>query len=185
LATRHNPYGVGVVANSDRKRIAAAGDDPRQQALFGAAYAVAVAARAASGQIDRLTLAAPSGPFGLVDGEGQPRPVAAVNSLLAVAAGAACWQTDCGHSGLAAIAFGEAGNRSALVANLTAEPIDLDVPPQFHAASILEANGEWTAIGIGNHRVEIAAYRVVQLQADKLQPDRMARVPSLFHFPLA
>ncbi|MDF3178521.1 MAG: hypothetical protein E5X23_10720 [Mesorhizobium sp.] len=74
IGLRHNPYGEAVAANPGNNRVPAAGTDPRQRALFGAAFAVGVAARAAETAAARLILAAPTGPFGLLNEDGSRRP---------------------------------------------------------------------------------------------------------------
>ena len=63
IAMRHNPYGADVAANPANVRLPAAGDDPRHGALFGAAFAVGVAAQVTAAGVDHLVLAAPTGRF--------------------------------------------------------------------------------------------------------------------------
>ena len=48
IGVRHNPYGVATQSNPSNGRVPSATIDPRQSALFGAAYAVAAAAQAAA-----------------------------------------------------------------------------------------------------------------------------------------
>lgn len=71
------------VANPDGRRICMAENDPRQGSLFGAAFALGHAATAAAHGIDALTLAAPSGPFGMVGDGRLSRPIAWVVAGLA------------------------------------------------------------------------------------------------------
>jgi hypothetical protein len=108
--------------------------------LFGAAFAVGVAARAAAAGVDRLILAAPSGPFGLLDGPGRRRPLQAVHAALAAAAAAERYAVFADHPGIAAVAFGKPGAVRILVANLTCDPIDVSPPPRANFLGIVDAN---------------------------------------------
>jgi len=66
IGMRFNPYGAGTVDNPDNRRVAMAMVDPRQRALFNAAWSLGYVARAAVGGVDGLCLSAPTGPFGIV-----------------------------------------------------------------------------------------------------------------------
>jgi D-apionolactonase len=66
LAMRWNPYGKAPIANPENRRLAMATNDPRQQGLFGAAWHLGVVAQAARSGVEALTLAAPTGAFGMV-----------------------------------------------------------------------------------------------------------------------
>lgn len=66
IGMRYNPYGKTVESNAANVRTAFAHQDPRQRALFGAAFAVGYLARAAEAGIEMICLGAPTGPFGLV-----------------------------------------------------------------------------------------------------------------------
>jgi hypothetical protein len=65
IGMRQNPYGSRVMPNPQRERIAMAGFDPRQQALFGAAWLAGYAAALAGARIETLTLGALTGVRGL------------------------------------------------------------------------------------------------------------------------
>lgn len=67
IGMRSNPYGASVAANRAQVREAMAGKDPRHRGLFGAAWAVGVLASTHGSAVEALCLAAPSGPFGIVD----------------------------------------------------------------------------------------------------------------------
>ncbi|MGF6875178.1 D-apionate lactonase [Paraburkholderia sp. MM5477-R1] len=67
IGMRQNPYGSRVMPNPDAERIAMAGADPRQQALFGAAWLVGYAAALAEAGLDTFTLGALTGPRGLAE----------------------------------------------------------------------------------------------------------------------
>lgn len=125
IGLRHNPYGEAVAANPGNTRVPAAGTDPRQRALFGAAFAVGVAARAAETAAERLILAAPTGPFGLLNEEGSRRPLQAVHAQIAEAAGVERYRISSDWPGVAAIAFRRGNTIRVLAANLTPVPIDI------------------------------------------------------------
>jgi hypothetical protein len=62
-------------------------EDPRQTALFGAAWYLAAIAYAAGGGADRLTLCEAAGPRGIVAEDGTPYPLYSLLSALGVATG--------------------------------------------------------------------------------------------------
>lgn len=66
IAARDNPYGAASVANPDNGRVCLAAMDPRQRALFGAAWTLGYAAAFARGGVEALALAETTGPRGLV-----------------------------------------------------------------------------------------------------------------------
>ncbi|XWN30305.1 MAG: hypothetical protein ROR55_22900 [Devosia sp.] len=74
IAMRFNPYGAGTLPNPDGKRLAMAEADPRQFALFNAAWTLGYLARAAAGGVDGVCLHGPVGPFGLVHAKGSGAP---------------------------------------------------------------------------------------------------------------
>jgi hypothetical protein len=67
IGMRQNPYGSRVVPNPQRERVAMALADPRQKALFGAAWLVGYAATLSGAKLETLTLGALTGPRGLAD----------------------------------------------------------------------------------------------------------------------
>jgi hypothetical protein len=128
IGMRHNPYGASVAANPDRIRKPACGDDPRQGALFGAAFMAGAAAQAAAAGVERLVLAAPTGPFGLLGAAGDARPALAVHAWLSQAAGKPYLAVHTGRPDIAAIAFRDGEDIVLLVANLSGTRIELDLP---------------------------------------------------------
>ncbi|WP_062206019.1 hypothetical protein [Aureimonas sp. AU12] len=70
IGMRQNPYGSRTMANPGRRRIAMAGDDPRQRGLFAAAWLVGIAARLGSSDVAVWTGAAFAGPRGLLSETG-------------------------------------------------------------------------------------------------------------------
>ena len=96
-------------------------NDPRQRALFGAAWAAGYLARAAQGGVDGVTIMAPTGPFGVV-GERGVRPAFRVVQGFAALAGAAVLQTaSSAPQGLLACAGERRGRRALWIVNLTPE----------------------------------------------------------------
>ena len=61
LAMRSNPYGAALVANPDLRRVALAGEDPRQHGLFAAAWTIGYAAALALEGTEMLALHATHG----------------------------------------------------------------------------------------------------------------------------
>jgi hypothetical protein len=75
IGMRSNPYGAALVPNPCHAKIAMTGDDPRQIAPFGAAYAVAAFALAAQAGVEAIALAAPSGRLGMMNADGSLLPI--------------------------------------------------------------------------------------------------------------
>jgi hypothetical protein len=138
IGMRHNPYGPDVASNSARGRVPAAGDDPRHGALFGAAFAVGVAAQAAAAGVDRLILASPTGRFGLFDEAGVRRPLQAVHAALAAAAGAERFEVAVDHPGIAAVAYGFGDGVRILIANLGSDDVEISIPPDMRVVGIVD-----------------------------------------------
>jgi len=87
IGMRSNPYGAGLVANPQGLRRTMADRDPRQRGLFAAAYAIGVAAASALGGVQAIALAAPVGPFGVMeDSPGGLRLFPIFHALRALAA---------------------------------------------------------------------------------------------------
>jgi D-apionolactonase len=74
IGMRSNPYGAAVAANPDRRRIAMAQDDPRQDLTFAAAWALGLLATLAEAGVAEVALAMPDGPLGAIGPQG-PRPI--------------------------------------------------------------------------------------------------------------
>ncbi|UDL88753.1 hypothetical protein LGH82_27130 [Mesorhizobium sp. PAMC28654] len=144
IGMRHNPYGQSVAANPARVRIPAAGEDPRHGALFGAAFAVGVAAQAAATGVDHLVIASPTGSFGLLGPTGNRLPLQAVHAELATAAGAERHQTLVDHPGIAAIAYRFGDDIRVLVANLTPAAVNVSTPPDARLVGVLDETAKLT-----------------------------------------
>lgn len=137
IGMRHNPYGQSVAPNPTRVRMPAAGEDPRHGALFGAAFAVGVAAQASAAGVDHLAIASPTGWFGLLDPTGVRRPIQAVHAELAAAAGAERYQISVDHAGVAAIGYRLGDDIRVLVANLTPSAVNLSLPSGARSVGII------------------------------------------------
>lgn len=72
IGMRSNPYGAAVADNPDHVRQPMAMHDPRHTGLFAAAWAVGAIAATAGHPVEALSIAAPSGPFGIIS---EPQPV--------------------------------------------------------------------------------------------------------------
>lgn len=66
IGMRSNPYGSGIMENSQQNRIAMAEADPRQRGLFAAAWAVGAVAATEGHKVSSLALSALVGPFGAI-----------------------------------------------------------------------------------------------------------------------
>ncbi|WP_051334054.1 hypothetical protein [Mesorhizobium sp. WSM3224] len=161
IGMRHNPYGEAVATNPALSRVPAAGNDPRHGALFGAAFAVGVASRAAAAGVHRLVIAAPAGPFGLLDDHGRRRPLQAVHAELAAAAGTARYEVFVTHPAVSAVAYRLGENIRILVANLSPDAVELLVPPSMHLEGVIDGNANLVR---SIHSWLLDPYRSVLLQ---------------------
>jgi len=66
IGARDNPHGVTYSDNHNNGRICLAKMDPRQRGLFAAAWTLAYVAELVRGGVDRISMAAPSGPLGVI-----------------------------------------------------------------------------------------------------------------------
>jgi hypothetical protein len=157
---RHNPYGAAVAANPARVRLPAAGDDPRHGALFGAAFAVGVATRAAAAGVSHLVMAAPTGRFGLVDEAGGRTPLQAVHAELAAASGGECYGVTSGHDGVSALAYRLGDLIRILVANLTPNDVALSVAHDVQSVETIDQAG---ALSRSRFEPRLRPYRTIVL----------------------
>ncbi|MFT4184985.1 MAG: hypothetical protein QM636_24035, partial [Rhizobium sp.] len=142
IPMRQNPYGSRTMDNPGGERIAMANTDPRHNARFGEAFALAYAASVLDAGLDCLTLSALSGPFGLIASEDEPSPAGGKRPLfhavarLASLAGSpwrACVSSD-PAAVLAFIAAPAKAARQLMLVNITAMPQHLDLA-SFRLAS--------------------------------------------------
>lgn len=160
IGVRHNPYGAATQPNPGNGRVPSATLDPRQGALFGAAYAAAAVVQAALAGVQRLTLAAAAGPFGIAGPAHGDRPIAAVVALAAAAAGAS-GRRIAADAGVYGIAWDAPSGGSGLVANLSPEPVRLDPPTGLATWSLLGADAGWSSARGG--RLELPPFRTARL----------------------
>jgi len=66
IPARDNPYGASTASNPNNQRVCLAKMDPRQRGLFGAAWTLGYVAAFAYGGIEAVTMAAPTGPAGII-----------------------------------------------------------------------------------------------------------------------
>lgn len=162
IGVRHNPYGSASQPNPSSLRVPSATIDPRQSALFGAAYAVAAATQAASSGVETITLGAPTGPFGIVNADGSARPIKAIVAELASAASHGHVLVS-GTPGVYGISYGSGQNLRALVANLAPEPVALALPAGLTESSLLLPDATWSPAQPG--RLALPAWRAALLLA--------------------
>ncbi len=127
IGMRSNPYGADVAKNPDRVRRAMAIEDPRQRGQFAAAWMIGALAATASSRVESLALAAPSGPFGLIDRAGHLYPAFHAFTALAQLQG----QPRLGlktPTGIAGLAVTSGASLHLILSNLSAEPQELALP---------------------------------------------------------
>lgn len=126
IGMRSNPYGADVAENPERTRKAMAMDDPRQQGLFAAAYAVGAFAAATGAGASAIALAAPAGPFGVMDDDGGRFPIFhAVKALARLANKPAIPLSGLGQGLVGIAARDDGGHVQAVIANCSFEPSTL------------------------------------------------------------
>lgn len=156
LAMRQNPYGSKTMDNPDGRRMPMAGSDPRERALFGAAWLLAYAATVANAEaeIEVLTAGPLSGPRGLTgpapssdDGSNQPYPMYYVVQALAQLAGHARLHCSSSAPGklLGIGAVSAHGEHTLWVVNLGAAPQTLRIrggtPHGARLVRVIDAQG--------------------------------------------
>ncbi len=154
IAARDNPYGAATAANPDNQRICLADRDPRHRGLFGAAWTLGYIAAFARGGVEAVTLAAATGPRGLLyrpTDTPQPYfddvkrgfyPLYHVIAGLAAASGKKQIAADSGApTKVASVAYRDAAGPVIWLANLTGEKQTVQVKgfkPGPVAISILD-----------------------------------------------
>ena len=141
IGMRSNPYGAGTVDNVQQNRIAMAGADSRQRALFGAAWAVGAVAATEGYNVSSLALSALVGPFGVIhrreawaqplyQDAGMVYPLFHVVRFLSAMGGSARLSLAALENGIAAVASIEAGNVRLILANLGTKTSSSRLPHQ-------------------------------------------------------
>jgi hypothetical protein len=140
IAARSNPYGKGLVANPDDVRVCLTDRDPRQRGLFNAAWTLGYVAACAYRGAEAVSLGAASGPLGFIHRAGDSAPFfsfidgPAVYPAFPVMAGLGrgrrhtLVEARVSEPGrVAALAWREGGRVVLWLANLTAEPLQVQV----------------------------------------------------------
>ncbi len=142
IGCRDNPYGKSAPLNPDNSRVCLTQVDPRQRGLFNAAWTLAYVAAFARGGIEAVAMGAPTGPFGHIyrrQDHAQPYfdkvdsqtvyPSFHVLAGLAPHSGARLVETALSRKGVVeALAFVADGATALWLANLTAEPVSVELP---------------------------------------------------------
>ena len=139
IGMRSNPHGQRVAPNPERRRRTMTDDDPRQRGIFAAAYAVGVTIAAAFGTIQSLALAAPTGPFGVMEeaaGESRLFPIFHATRALSALSGATVTMLPDLPAGVVGIR-GDGGH--VVVANCSLESKLFRASKPF-AARVLDSN---------------------------------------------
>lgn len=149
IGMRSNPYGADVADNPTQVRQTMARHDPRQCGLFGAAFAVGVLHATQGRAVDCVALAAPVGPFGIV-AQDQPvkrvyydvNPQAVIHPVFHVVRLATRMAkrqrlTVSGlPGGLHAVAAGDGGDWTMMIANLSDQPRSVRLPDEANVRSL-------------------------------------------------
>lgn len=161
-----------VAPNPRCGRVTMAADDPRQQALFGAAFALGLTAVAAAGRVDGLTFASVAGPAGILFPDGRLTPAAVFFQSFASLADAQYLQTGVEHSAdISAVAVQSNRGAHLFLANRSPKRRSVIFPGFLHeAVSLIDAQtlfaGEsgWTAhITAVDDVIDLDAYAVAML----------------------
>ena len=118
IGMRHNPYGAGLNANPDSRKMTMVEHDPRQKEQFAAAWLVGYAAAVADAGLEVLALGSLTGAFGVI-ADGKPVPAFEAVKLISALSGSATRPV---ASTDPARVLGLAGGDRLLMANLTPEP---------------------------------------------------------------
>lgn len=139
IGMRSNPYGAGTVDNIQQNRIAMADADPRQRALFAAAWAVGAVAATEGHRVSSLALSALVGPFGVVhrpqawaqplyQDAGMVYPLFHVVRFLSEMGGVARLSPLALENGLVGVASKQAGRINLILANLGTAASSIRLP---------------------------------------------------------
>ena len=141
IGMRENPYGDATAPNPENRRIAGARRDPRHRALFGAAWTLGYWALAASHDIDHLTLAHAAGDFGVAEATPAGVVLFPLYHVLRGAARAAGLEKAAVEvvPGTAIVGWTpSAGRIEAWIANLTAEPVEVESAASARHMAVLD-----------------------------------------------
>ena len=119
-------YAVPPADNPLALRLPTAARDPRQRGLFAASFALGYLAQIAGHRVDAVTLSALRGPVGIGD-EAGAWPVGMLLAQLAAASGRPRLDTALQGRGFAALALESGHGRQLWLANLTAQPLAIEI----------------------------------------------------------
>jgi len=153
IGMRMNPYGDAPVKNLANTRQAMNENDPRQRGLLAAAWALAYVARMTHGGAQAITLGGTTGAQGvLAVPQAWPQPyfddrtagagyfpIFHVQRLLAQCAGSALLDAAAEHPDVAVLALRQNETTTALIANLTPEPVSVELPGAMTRLRVLDA----------------------------------------------
>jgi D-apionolactonase len=144
IAARDNPYGAASLPNRDGvlgERICLTDNDPRQRALYGAAWNLGYFARFAAGGATHIALSELTGPRGMFDGA-KPTPWFHLFVALTSWKGAALSDLSItqGDTPISAFAVQRDGQAALWLANLSTHPQDVALDLPAHGASIARWN---------------------------------------------
>ncbi|HZZ60094.1 MAG TPA: hypothetical protein VFE63_02840 [Roseiarcus sp.] len=194
IAARSNPYGKGLVDNSHNERACLTDCDPRQRALFNAAWTLGYVAACAPGGLEALALGATTGPLGFIHrrvGAASPYfdslngpaiyPAFHVVAGLALGGGRRLVEAHSSEPRRTAALAWRVGARVVLwLANLTAEPLTIDMRGLGRArlqASVLDGSAFEQAVAsvdaldalrrpLEEAELKLDAYAVVRVEAE-------------------
>jgi hypothetical protein len=136
IGMRDNPYGAAPLPNPGNARMAMAGRDPRQTALFNAAWTLGYVSRFAAGGAQRIAISAPIGDFGILSADGKPYPVFHVAEGCARLRGATLHAAGTSRErDVLALFATRNGAKELWLANLTARPVVVAVPEALRDGS--------------------------------------------------
>jgi D-apionolactonase len=178
IPCRANPYGLAPAANPGNGRVCLSDADPRQRALFGAAWTLGLIAGFAQNGVTAIAAGSATGKAGMIGAKGAAvTPLYHVIAGLAAAQGAKRLKTaHDGQNRVAALAFRSKAGPELWLANLTAEPHSIRVKGLTGAAAIvlLDAGSYDRAIKGGPLKamkvkrlasVELSAYAVMMIKS--------------------
>ncbi len=146
IAMRGNPYGAALSPNLERRRRTMSAQDPRAQALFGAAWLVGVAAASERAGIELLTLASAGGPSAVLDDAGRLAPSFHVLAWLADMQGRSRLHPITGDKRIHAVAAERGTGAIVLLANGTPDSRTIACPLGGRGA-VLDASRVKAAAG--------------------------------------
>lgn len=161
IGARDNPHGARYSDNPDNLRVCLARTDPRQRGLFAAAWTLGYIATLVRAGVDRISMAAPTGPLGVIyrkTDDAQPfydelapelangavYPAFHTLAALNCACGKALLATSCSDDHrLAVLGWQEPAGKYVLLANLSAseQVVELSGLAGPTSVGVLDASG--------------------------------------------